>query len=70
MNAFAEIGLDKNSIHVSRLMAGLGGLDDVIVHGMWTSARAHSFLVDDVLKGGFPSCEVLQGGLPRSGLPE
>lgn len=51
MRSFSEVGLDRNSIHVSRLMAGLGSLDDVIVHGMWTSARAHAFLVNDVLQG-------------------
>ena len=51
MEAFAEIGRDLNPIHVSPMMAWLGGMDDVIVHGMWTSARAHAFLVTEVVAG-------------------
>ena len=49
MNAFAEVGRDRNPIHTSTLMAQMAGLDGCIVHGMWTSARAHAFLVEDVL---------------------
>ena len=46
MDAFAEVGLDLNPIHRSTLMARLAGLDGPIVHGMWTAARLHGFLVD------------------------
>lgn len=51
MTPFSVIGADRNPIHSSPLMARMGGLDGCIVHGMWTSARAHAFLVDEVLSG-------------------
>lgn len=51
LKTFAEVGRDGNPLHVSSLMARLAGLDQPIVHGMWTSARAHAFLVETVAKG-------------------
>ncbi|MEM1350035.1 MAG: acyltransferase domain-containing protein, partial [Myxococcota bacterium] len=51
MTAFAHAGRDYNPIHRGRLIAKLAGLDDVIVHGMWTSARAEAFLTQEVLGG-------------------
>ncbi|WP_151640907.1 type I polyketide synthase [Corynebacterium sp. 11A] len=40
MLPFAAVSGDRNPIHVSSTAAHLAGLDDVIVHGMWTSAVA------------------------------
>ncbi|WP_026161303.1 type I polyketide synthase [Corynebacterium ciconiae] len=38
MLPFAIVSGDRNPIHVSTTAAHLAGLEDVIVHGMWTSA--------------------------------
>ncbi|MCB9547774.1 MAG: DUF1729 domain-containing protein [Myxococcales bacterium] len=43
LDAFAEVGLDHNPIHRSPAFARLAGLDQPIVHGMWTAARLHAF---------------------------
>jgi len=51
MDAFAEVGGDRNPIHRSALAARLAGLEAPIVHGMWTAARLHAFVVDAVAGG-------------------
>lgn len=51
MDAFAEVGLDHNPIHRSPAFARLAGLGDPIVHGMWTAARLHAFVVRAVAAG-------------------
>jgi fatty acid synthase len=51
MAAFAEIGGDHNPLHRSVLAARLAGLDEPIVHGMWTAARAAAVVVDEVADG-------------------
>lgn len=51
MDAFAEVGGDLNPIHRSALIARLAGLEEPIVHGMWTAARLHAFVVDEVAGG-------------------
>ncbi|MBZ8178232.1 DUF1729 domain-containing protein [Corynebacterium sp. 3HC-13] len=38
MRPFAIASGDRNPLHVSQAAARLAGLEDVIVHGMWTSA--------------------------------
>lgn len=48
---FAMVSGDLNPIHRSDLLARFTGLPGRIVHGMWTSAAAQSFLVTDVLDG-------------------
>lgn len=48
---FALVSGDLNPIHRSNLLARFTGLPGRIVHGMWTSATAQSFLVSDVLEG-------------------
>lgn len=48
---FAEVGRDGNPLHLSPLMARMAGLDQPIVHGMWTSARALAFLTERVARG-------------------
>ncbi|WKD59923.1 type I polyketide synthase [Corynebacterium caspium] len=40
MTAFAMVSGDYNPIHTSKNAAGLVGLDDALVHGMWLSACA------------------------------
>jgi fatty acid synthase len=42
---------DLNPIHRSNVLARFTGLPGRIVHGMWTSATAQSFLVSEVLDG-------------------
>ncbi len=54
LTTFAEVGLDHNPIHQSPAFARLAGLDGPIVHGMWTAARLHAFVVRAVA-GGEPS---------------
>ncbi|MCB9641763.1 MAG: DUF1729 domain-containing protein [Myxococcales bacterium] len=51
METFAEVSGDLNPIHRSVLFARMGQLDQPIVHGMWTAARLHSFLVATVAEG-------------------
>lgn len=51
MQTFAEVSGDLNPIHRSLLFARMGRLDRPIVHGMWTAARLHSFLVASVVDG-------------------
>lgn len=51
MEPFAEIGGDLNPIHTSVLAARLAGLPRPIAHGMWTAARLHAFVVEDVAHG-------------------
>jgi fatty acid synthase len=51
MVAFAEIGGDHNPLHRSVLAARRAGLDEPIVHGMWTAARAAAVVVDEVCDG-------------------
>jgi len=51
MEPFAEVGGDLNPIHRSTLAARLAGLERPIVHGMWTAARIHAFVVEDVAHG-------------------
>lgn len=51
MGAFAEVGGDGNPLHRSLLAARLAGFDGPIVHGMWTAARLHALLVDEVAGG-------------------
>ncbi len=51
MDTFAEISLDLNPIHRSVLMARLAGLGAPIVHGMWSAARLHAFVVEGVAQG-------------------
>ncbi|MCC6620734.1 MAG: DUF1729 domain-containing protein [Deltaproteobacteria bacterium] len=54
MEAFADVGGDHNPIHTSGVAARLAGLDEPIVHGMWTGARLHAFAAD-ALTGGDPA---------------
>ncbi|PKQ14601.1 MAG: 3-oxoacyl-ACP synthase, partial [Actinobacteria bacterium HGW-Actinobacteria-8] len=51
MEPFAEVGGDLNPIHRSTLAARLAGLERPIVHGMWTAARLHAFVVEDAAHG-------------------
>ena len=48
---YGRVSGDLNPIHRSDLLARFTGLPGRIVHGMWTSATAQSFLVTDVLDG-------------------
>lgn len=47
MRPFAAASGDHNPIHTSALAARLAGLDDVIVHGMWTSAMGQRAAIVD-----------------------
>ncbi|MFT7620889.1 MAG: fatty acid synthase [Myxococcota bacterium] len=40
MRAYADASGDRNAIHLDPAMAGLAGLDGVVVHGMWTASAA------------------------------
>jgi 3-oxoacyl-ACP reductase-like protein/enoyl reductase-like protein/acyl dehydratase len=51
MVPFAEVSRDLNPIHRSVLSARLAGLEGPIVHGMWTAARLHGFLVAKLVSG-------------------
>ncbi len=51
LTTFAEVGLDHNPIHRSPAFARLAGFDGPIVHGMWTTARLHGFVVRAVAGG-------------------
>jgi enoyl reductase-like protein/3-oxoacyl-ACP reductase-like protein/acyl dehydratase len=51
LEPFAQVSADLNPIHRSALMAALAGLGEPIVHGMWSAARMHSFLVAEVAGG-------------------
>ncbi len=51
---FARVGGDHNPLHRSVLAARLAGLDEPVLHGLWTAARAGAFVVDEVA-GGDPS---------------
>ena len=44
MAGFAEVGRDLNPIHRSAAAARLAGLDEPIVHGMWTAARTREWI--------------------------
>jgi fatty acid synthase len=48
---YGQVSGDLNPIHRSDLLARFTGLPGRIVHGMWTSATAQSFLVTEVLDG-------------------
>jgi fatty acid synthase len=48
---YGRVSGDLNPIHRSDLLARFTGLPGRIVHGMWTSATAQSFLVTEVLDG-------------------
>jgi len=48
---YGRVSGDFNPIHRSDLLARFTGLPGRIVHGMWTSATAQSFLVAEVLDG-------------------
>ncbi|MBJ7329832.1 MAG: DUF1729 domain-containing protein [Solirubrobacteraceae bacterium] len=50
-DAFARIGGDRNPLHRSVLAARLAGLDEPIMHGAWTAARAGAFVVDELCAG-------------------
>ncbi len=47
--AFAAVSGDANPIHRSELVARLAGLPGRIVHGMWTSAAAQAFVIEELL---------------------
>lgn len=49
--AWAWVSGDRNPIHTSAVVAGSAGLSGPIVHGMWTAARAHAFLVTEEAGG-------------------
>ncbi|MEM1008378.1 MAG: acyltransferase domain-containing protein, partial [Myxococcota bacterium] len=51
LDSFAEVSGDFNPIHRSCLMAWMGGLEEPIVHGMWTAARLDAFVKQHVAKG-------------------
>ena len=48
---WAEISGDLNPIHRGTSIARLAGLPGPIVHGMWTAARAHAFVVNECAGG-------------------
>ncbi|MFT7579597.1 MAG: enoyl reductase-like protein/acyl dehydratase, partial [Myxococcota bacterium] len=49
--AWADVSRDLNPIHTSRVFAALAGLGQPIVHGMWSAARLHAFVVDVAAAG-------------------
>ncbi len=50
MEAFAHASGDLNPIHRDPALAALAGLDDIVVHGQWTTAAACALLADRPIK--------------------
>ncbi|MBX7057910.1 MAG: DUF1729 domain-containing protein [Leptospirales bacterium] len=51
MAAYAEASFDSNPIHIDRNFAVLAGMQEPIVHGMWTASQLQASLVHHLCAG-------------------